>query len=361
MQLKQLLKLMVKHGASDLYLTVGAPPSAKIEGKLRLFSQNKFAVDEVQQLAYNIMSEEQIQEFESKPEMNLAYSIPRTGRFRVNVFKQRNQVAMVIRLIQVEIPSFKNLSLPIVLKELIMKPRGLFLVVGSTGSGKSTTLASLIDYRNTHSAGHIITIEDPVEFMHQHKKCIVNQREVGIDTDSYSDALKNTLRQAPDVIMIGEIRDQETMQHAIAFAETGHLVISTLHANNANQAFDRIINFFPEEKQRQVLMDLSLNTCGVISQRLIPGIDGKRVAVFEVLTGSPLIKDQILKGCFHELKDTMAKSANSGMQTFDDSLYLLYQQKKITAEEAIKNADSQNNVRLKITLEGKKEKLTLKN
>jgi len=352
---------MVKHGASDLYLTVGAPPSAKIEGKLRLFSQNKFAVDDVRQLAYGIMSEEQIQEFESKPEMNLAYSIPRTGRFRVNVFKQRNQVAMVIRLIQVEIPSFRNLNLPEVLKELIMKPRGLFLVVGSTGSGKSTTLASLIDYRNTHSAGHIITIEDPVEFMHQHKKCIVNQREVGIDTDSYSDALKNTLRQAPDVIMIGEIRDQETMQHAIAFAETGHLVISTLHANNANQAFDRIINFFPEEKHRQVLMDLSLNTSGVISQRLIPGIDGKRVAVFEVLTGSPLIKDQILKGNFHELKDTMAKSVNSGMQTFDDSLYHLYQQKKITADEAIKNADSQNNVRLKITLEGKTEKLTLKN
>jgi len=361
MQLNQLLKLMVKHSASDLYLTVGAPPSAKIEGKLRLFSQNKFAVDDVRELAYSIMTEEQIHAFENKPEMNLAYSIPRTGRFRVNVFKQRNQVAMVIRLIQVEIPSFKNLNLPEALKELIMKPRGLLLVVGSTGSGKSTTLASLIDYRNTHSAGHIITIEDPVEFMHQHKKCIVNQREVGIDTDSYSDALKNTLRQAPDVIMIGEIRDQETMQHAIAFAETGHLVISTLHANNANQAFDRIINFFPEEKHRQVLMDLSLNTSGIVSQRLIPGIDGKRVAVFEVLTGSPLIKDQILKGSFHDLKDTMAKSVNSGMQTFDDSLYCLYQQKIITADEAIKNADSQNNVRLKITLEGQTEKLTLKN
>jgi len=359
--LDQLLKLMVKHDASDLYLTVGAPPSAKIEGKLRLFSQKKFSVDEVKTLAYRIMNDEQIAEFETKPEMNLAYSIPRTGRFRVNIFKQRNQVAMVIRLIQVEIPSFKSLNLPSVFKELIMKPRGLLLVVGSTGSGKSTTLAALIDYRNSHATGHIITIEDPVEFMHSHKKCIVNQREVGIDTDSYGDALKNTLRQAPDVIMIGEIRDQETMQHAIAFAETGHLVISTLHANNANQAFDRVVNFFPEEKHRQLLMDLSLNTCGVISQRLIPGKDGKRVAVFEILSGSPLVKDQILKGAFHELKDTMAKSINSGMQTFDDALYNLFNENKITAEEAIKNADSQNNVRLKITLEGQKGELTLKN
>ena len=351
---------MVKHHASDLYLTVGAPPSAKIEGKLKIFSQTKFGVDEVKKLAYQVMSNEQIKEFESKPEMNLAYSIPQTGRFRVNIFKQRNQVAMVIRLIQMEIPSFKMLNLPEALKDLVMSSRGLVLVVGSTGSGKSTTLATLVDYRNTHSSGHIITIEDPVEFMHQHKKCIVNQREVGIDTDSYRDALKNTLRQAPDVIMIGEIRDEETMQHAIAFAETGHLVISTLHANNANQAFDRIVNFFPEEKHKQVLMDLSLNTCGVVSQRLIPGVDGKRVAAFEVLTGSPLIKDQILKGSFDLLKDTMAKSINSGMQTFDDALYDLYQQKKISADEAIKNADSQNNVRLKISLNGKNQELTLK-
>jgi len=350
MQISQYLKQMVKHEASDLYLTTGAPPSAKIHGSLKLFGQNKFMPGDVKELAYSIMSEEQISEFEQKPEMNLAISEARVGRFRVNIFKQRNQIAMVIRHIQVEIPQPEALNLPPILKQIIMQKRGLVLFVGGTGSGKSTSLASLIDHRNTNSAGHIITIEDPIEFMHQHKKCIVNQREVGIDTDSYEDALKNTLRQAPDVIMIGEIRDRETMEHAISFAETGHLAISTLHANNANQAFDRIVNFFPEDRRNQVLMDLSLNTNSIISQRLIPGLDGRRVAAIEVLTGTPLVKDLILKGRFNELKDVMAKSTNLGMQTFDDALYELYSQGKISMEEAIKNADSQNNVRLKISL-----------
>ena len=258
---------------------------------------------------------------------------------------------MVVRHIQVDIPDPRSLNLPPILTKTIMEKRGLILFVGGTGSGKSTSLASLIDYRNGNSSGHIITIEDPIEFIHNHKKCIVNQREVGIDTDSYEDALKNTLRQAPDVIMIGEIRDQQTMEHALAFSETGHLVISTLHANNANQAFDRIVNFFPEERRNQVLMDLSLNTCAIISQRLIPGIRGKRVAAVEILLGTPLIRDLIYKGLFHELKDVMKKSENLGMQTFDDALVELYTEGKITAEEAIKNADSQNNVRLKISLE----------
>lgn len=350
MQLSQFFKQMVKHEASDLYLTTGAPPSAKIQGNLKIFSQEKFAPNQVKELAYGLMTPEQIQEFESKPEMNLAVSEPKVGRFRVNIFRQRNQIAMVIRRIEVEIPDPEALNLPPVLKQIIMSKRGLILFVGGTGSGKSTSLASLIDYRNTNSSGHIITIEDPIEFMHQHKKCIVNQREVGIDTDSYEDALKNTLRQAPDVIMIGEIRDQQTMEHAMAFAETGHLAISTLHANNANQAFDRIINFFPDERRKQALMDLSLNTCAIVSQRLIPGKDGKRVAAIEILTGTPMAKDLILKGEFHALKDIMEKSANAGMQTFDGALLQLYVEGRIKEEEAVKNADSQNNVRLKISL-----------
>ena len=350
MDFSKLLKQMVKHEASDLYLTTGAPPSAKIFGTLKLFSQEKCAPNEVKEIAYELMSAEQIEEFELKPEMNLAVSEAKVGRFRVNIFKQRNQVAMVVRHIQFDIPSMESLKLPRILKQVIMEKRGLILFVGGTGSGKSTSLASLIDHRNSNVTGHIITIEDPIEFMHQHKKCIVNQREVGIDTDSYEDALKNTLRQAPDVILIGEIRDRETMEHALAFAETGHLALSTLHANNANQAFDRIVNFFPEDRHNQVLMDLSLNTTAIISQRLIPGVDGKRVAAIEVLLGSPLIKDLILKGQFNELKDVMDKSTNIGMQTFDQALLSLHEKGEITADEAIKNADSQNNVRLKISL-----------
>lgn len=350
MDFSTLLKQMVKHEASDLYLTTGAPPSAKIFGSLKIFSQEKFAPNEVKEIAYSLMSPEQIEEFETKPEMNLAVSEAKVGRFRVNIFKQRNQVAMVVRHIQFDIPSLESLNLPPILKKVIMEKRGLILLVGGTGSGKSTSLASLIDHRNSNSSGHIITIEDPIEFIHQHKKCIVNQREVGIDTDSYEDALKNTLRQAPDVILIGEIRDRETMEQALAFAETGHLALSTLHANNANQAFDRIVNFFPEDRHNQVLMDLSLNTTAIISQRLIPGTDGKRVAAIEVLLGSPLIKDLVLKGQFGQLKEIMDKSTNIGMQTFDQALLALHESGQITAEEAIKNADSQNNVRLKISL-----------
>ena len=352
MEFSTLLKQMVKHEASDLYLTTGAPPSAKIFGTLKLFSQEKFAPNDVKEIAYKLMSPEQIEEFELKPEMNLAVSEPKVGRFRVNIFKQRNQIAMVVRHIQFDIPSFESLNLPPILKQVIMEKRGLILLVGGTGSGKSTSLASLIDHRNSNTTGHIITIEDPIEFMHQHKKCIVNQREVGIDTDSYEDALKNTLRQAPDVILIGEIRDRETMEHALAFAETGHLALSTLHANNANQAFDRIINFFPEERHNQVLMDLSLNTTAIISQRLIPGTDGKRVAAIEVLLGTPLIRDLILKGQLNDIKEVMAKSTNIGMQTFDQALITLHDNGQISADEAIKNADSQNNVRLKISLSG---------
>ncbi len=352
MELSTLLKQMVKYEASDLYLTTGAPPSAKIHGNLKIFSQEKFAPNDVKDIAYGLMTPEQIEEFEIKPEMNLAISEAKVGRFRVNIFKQRNQIAMVVRHIQFDIPSPETLNLPDVLKKVIMEKRGLILFVGGTGSGKSTSLASLIDHRNSNSSGHIITIEDPLEFIHQHKKCIVNQREVGIDTDSYEDALKNTLRQAPDVILIGEIRDRETMEHALAFAETGHLALSTLHANNANQAFDRIVNFFPEDRHSQVLMDLSLNTTAIISQRLIPGVDGKRVAAIEILLGTPLVRDLILKGEFSQLKEVMDKSTNIGMQTFDQALLELHSQGKITPEEAINNADSQNNVRLKISLAG---------
>lgn len=350
MDFKDYLRIMVKYDASDLYLTTGAPASAKIQGNLKPLEKEPLPNGRVKDIAYHIMSEEQIAEFENSPEMNLAISEPGVGRFRINIFRQRNQEAMVIRNIKTEIPDFKSLGLPETLPKLIMQKRGLILFVGGTGSGKSTSLASLIDYRNTNSAGHIITIEDPVEFVHPHKKSIVNQREVGIDTVSYEEALKNTLRQAPDVILIGEIRDRETMEHALAFAETGHLAISTLHANTANQAFDRIINFFPEERRHQLLMDLSLNVRGIISQRLVPTIDGKRVAAIEILIGTPLISDLILKGDIHKIKEIMEKSDNVGMQTFDMALFKLYKEGRISMEEALRNADSQNNLRLKISL-----------
>jgi len=305
-------------------------------------------------LAYAFMNEEQAAEFAYKFEMNFAYSATGIGCFRVNIFKQRNQAAMVIRNIKVDIPSAASLGLPEILKKIILQKRGLILFVGGTGSGKSTSLAALIDHRNATTPGHIITIEDPIEFVHNHKKSIVNQREVGVDTDSYEDALKNTLRQAPDVILIGEIRDRETMEHAIAFAETGHLAISTLHANNANQALDRIINFFPEERRNQLLMDLSLNLRAFISQRLIPTVDDKRSIAVEILLGTPLVCDLILKGEVHKIKEVMEKSSNIGMQTFDSALFDLYKSGKISIEEALRNADSQNNLRLKISLsEGK--------
>lgn len=335
---------------SDLYLTSGAKPSAKFQGTLIAIDKMTLTPANVKDIAYAVMSEEQISEFEHKPEMNLAIAKEGLGRFRVNIFKQRNTLSMVIRNIVTDIPSFESLKLPPILKKLVMVKHGLILFVGGTGSGKSTSLASLIDFRNTHSAGHIITIEDPIEFVHSHKKSIINQREVGVDTDSYEDALKNTLRQAPDVILIGEIRDAETMEHALAFAETGHLAISTLHANNANQAIDRVINFFPEERRKALLNDLSLNLQGFISQRLIPTIDKKRCAAVEVLLGTPIVRDVIKRGGVNELKEIMEKSVNLGMQTFDHALLELFKQGRISEEEAIRNADSANNIRLKISL-----------
>lgn len=351
MELQDYLKIVVQYEASDLYLTTGAPPSAKVHGVLKRIENTTLAPDRVKAIAYSLMDNEQKAQFERKPEMNLAISERGVGRFRVNIFKQRGQMAMVVRHIKTVIPTPEELNLPPILNKVIMQKRGLILFVGGTGSGKSTSTASLLDYRNTNSADHIITIEDPIEFIHQHKKSIVNQREVGIDTESYEDALKNTLRQAPDVILIGEIRDRVTMEHAIAFAETGHLCISTLHANSANQAFDRIINFFPEDRRDQLLMDLSLNTRGIISQRLIQSVDKKRAVAVEVLLGTPLVSDLILRGKFNELKEVMEKSDNLGMQTFDSALYQLYKEGKINFENALKNADSANNLRLKISLE----------
>ncbi len=344
------LKTMVAQEGSDLYLTTGATPSMKVHGAMQPLSDSVNDKGEVRAFADSIMTEQQRTEFEKTLEMNLALSRSQIGRFRVNIFQQRNEVSMVIRHIKTEIPSFTDLNLPNVLSELIMTKRGLILFVGATGSGKSTSIASLIDHRNANSSGHIITIEDPIEFLYKHKKSIVNQREVGIDTLSYEEALKNTLRQAPDVIAIGEIRAQDTMEHAINFAETGHLCVSTLHANNANQAFDRIINFFPEERHPQLLLDLSLNVRGVISQRLIPTVDGKRVAAIEILIGTPLISDMIKRGDIATIKEVMEKSESQGMQTFDMSLFNLLQQGVITEEEAIKNADSPNNLRLRINL-----------
>lgn len=355
MGFKDLLRIMIQKDGSDLFLTTGAPPSMKAFGKLMPMSNQALPAGAVKQIAYQIMSPEQIAQFEKSPEMNLAISDPEIGRFRVNIFKQRGQIAIVARNIKTEIPSWKDLGLPEILTKLIMQKRGLVLFVGGTGSGKSTSLAALIDYRNTNSDGHIITIEDPVEFVHQHKKSIINQREVGVDTNSYEEALQNTLRQAPDVILIGEIRSQETMEHALAFAETGHLCLSTLHANNANQALDRIINFFPEERHRQLFMDLSLNLQGFVSQRLIPTVDGKRAAAIEILLGTPRVCDLIKQGKVDEVKEVMEKSENQGMKTFDSALFDLYKAGKITLEEALKNADSKNNLRLKIQLsEGKK-------
>jgi len=350
MEFTDYLKIMVMKDASDLYLTTGAPPSAKFHGQIKPLEKTSLSANQVKEIAFSIMDEDQRADFAKRPEMNLALSQRGIGRFRVNIFKQRNQVAMVVRNIKTEIPGWQELGLPESLTKIIMAKRGLVLFVGATGSGKSTSLASLIDYRNEHSTGHIITIEDPIEFVHSHKNCIVNQREVGVDTECYEDALANTLRQAPDVILIGEIRHRETMEHAIAFAETGHLAISTLHANNANQALDRIINFFPDDRRDQLLLDLSLNLRAFISQRLIPSTDGKRVAAFEILLGTPLVCDMIKRGDVGEIKEVMEKSTNLGMQTFDQALFELQQADQITEEEALRNADSTNNLRLRINL-----------
>jgi twitching motility protein PilU len=342
------LQILSTEGGSDLYLSTGAPPCAKFEGQLKPIANELMKPGEIKEIAYEIMDSTQQAEFEQELEMNLAISVSGYGRFRINIFVQRNEVGIVARNIVADIPSWQSLRLPTILPEIMMAKRGLVLFVGATGSGKSTSLAALIDYRNSNSSGHIVTIEDPVEYVHTHKKSIVNQREVGVDTRSWHNALKNTLRQAPDVILIGEIRDRETMEHAIAFAETGHLCISTLHANNANQALDRIINFFPEERRQQLLMDLSLNIKAFVSQRLIPTVDGKRCAAIEVMLGSPLISELILRGEFDGVKEVMQKSENIGMKTFDTALFELYQEGLISEEEAVRNSDSANNVRLKI-------------
>ncbi len=348
MRITEWLKTLATEEGSDLYLSTGAPPCAKFDGQLRPIGSEILRPGEIKDIAYEVMDQTQQVEFEQELEMNLATSIPGFGRFRVNIFMQRNEVAMVCRNIVAEIPQWQDLRLPENLPEVIMKKRGLVLFVGATGSGKSTSLAALIDYRNANSSGHIVTIEDPVEYVHNHKKSIINQREVGVDTRNWHNALKNTLRQAPDVILIGEIRDRETMEHAIAFAETGHLCISTLHANNANQALDRIINFFPEERKQQLLMDLSLNLQAFVSQRLIPTVDGKRCAAIEVLLGTPRVADLILRGEIDGIKEVMQKSENAGMKTFDTALFELYQEGLISEDEALRNADSPNNVRLKI-------------
>ncbi|MCK7595838.1 PilT/PilU family type 4a pilus ATPase [Microbulbifer sp. CAU 1566] len=353
------LRVLAKNDGSDLYLSTGAPPCAKFQGVLKPLGKEPLAPGEIEKIATEIMDEEQREEFKRELEMNLAMTIPHVGRFRINIFWQRNQVSIVARNIVTEIPKFDDLKLPPILKDVVMAKRGLVLFVGGTGSGKSTSLAALIDHRNTNSGGHIITIEDPVEYVHRHKKSVINQREVGVDTRSFHAALKNTLRQAPDVILIGEIRDRETMEHAIAFAETGHLAISTLHANNANQALDRIVNFFPEERRPQLLMSLSQNIRAFVSQRLVPTVDGKRCAAVEILLGTQTINELILKGEFHNIKEMMEKSENLGMQTFDGALFKLYVEGRISHEEAIKNADSANNLRLRIKMyeEGKKPKV----
>lgn len=354
MGFKDLLKMMIEKDGSDLFLTTGAAPSMKAHGKLTPLLDKKLPEGMVKKIAYQIMNEDQIADFEKSPEMNLAVADPDIGRFRVNIFQQRGEIGIVARNIKTEIPSAASLGLPKILEELIMSKRGIILFVGGTGSGKSTSLAALIDHRNKNSDGHIITIEDPVEFVHPHQGCIVNQREVGVDTNSYEEALQNTLRQAPDVILIGEIRSQETMEHALAFAETGHLCLSTLHANNANQALDRIINFFPDERHKQLFLDLSLNLVAFISQRLIPTVDGKRAAAIEILIGTPRVCDLIKQAKIMEIKEVMEKGEQQGMKTFDAALFDLYKQEKITYEEALKNADSKNNLRLRIQLsEGK--------
>lgn len=350
MELNDYLRVLAARDGSDLYLTADAPPAAKFQGALKALAKERMTAEQLDTIAAELMDVEQRQQFAKKPEMNLALDLEGIGRFRVNIFKQRHKVALVIRNIKTEIPDADALGLPPVLKEKIMEQRGLILFVGGTGSGKSTSLAALLDHRNRNADGHIITIEDPIEYVHPHRRSIVNQREVGVDTDSYEDALKNTLRQAPDVILIGEIRSRETMEHAMAFAETGHLCLSTLHANSANQALDRIINFFPEERHAQLLLDLSLNLNAVVSQRLIPTLDGQRTAAIEILLGTPMVSELILKGEVEAIKEAMARSEELGMQTFDTHLYRLYKEKRISLTEALRNADSPSNLKLKINL-----------
>jgi len=347
-EIESFLHAMVKHGASDLFLSAGAVPGIKIEGRTRRLGEQALDARQLRQLAYSMLNDKQVAEFERELELNLAIALRSLGRFRVNLFRQRGSVAVVIRYIKAEIPSIEELKLPQILKELIMEPRGLVLVVGSTGSGKSTTLASMIDYRNARETGHILTIEEPIEFLHAHKKSIVDQRELGLDTLSYTNALKNAMREAPDVILIGEIRDVETMKHAIAYADTGHLCLSTLHSNNANQTLDRIINFFPDSAHHQLLQDLSEHLKAIVSQRLIPTIDGKRVPAVEVMVRTPYIADLIAKRDFDSLKDAMRDGHQDGMQTFDQELLRLYEAGLITDREALAHADSRNDLGLAI-------------
>jgi twitching motility protein PilU len=352
-----LLRLMLGKKASDMFITAGFPPAMKVDGKMTPVNSQVLSPQQAREICRAIMNDKQAAEFDATNECNFAIGIPNVARFRVNAFVQRGSVGLVFRTINSKIPSIEDLGLPAVLKDIAMTKRGLVVFVGGTGSGKSTSLAAMVGYRNEHSHGHIITIEDPVEFMHEHKNCVITQREVGVDTDSWQAALKNTLRQAPDVILIGEIRDRETMDYAVAFAETGHLCMSTLHANSTNQALDRIINFFPEERRQQLLMDLSLNVRAFISQRLIPKIDGiGRIAAVEIMLNTPLISDLIFKGDVHEIKSIIAKSRELGMQTFDQSLFDLHEAGEISYEDALRNADSVNDLRLRFKLEGKASK-----
>ena len=355
--MRDLLKLMIEKEGSDLFITVGFPPAIKVHGKITPVSKTELTPENTKALAYAVMNDKQLKEYEATKECNFAVNPVGVGRFRANAFIQQSFCGLVMRTIETDIPNLDKLKLPEVLKDIVMTKRGLVIMVGGTGSGKSTSLAAMIDYRNENTFGHIITIEDPIEYVHPHKSCIIMQREVGMDTDDWDIALKNTLRQAPDVILLGEVRDRETMEFGIAFAETGHLAMATLHANSANQALDRIINFFPEERRQQLLMDLSLNLKAVIAQRLLKTVDGKgRAAAIEILLNSPLISDLILKGEVHEIKTIMSKSNELGMKTFDQALYDLHQADRVTLEDALRNADSMNELRLRIKLEGKDAK-----
>ena len=357
--INDLLRLMVSRNGSDLFITAEFPPAIKVDGKVTKVSPQPLNSAHTLALARSIMNDKQVADFERTKEGNFAIAPPGVGRFRVNIFIQQGKVGMVLRVIPQVLPTIDGLGVPQILKEIVLSKRGLCILVGATGSGKSTTLAAMVDWRNENSYGHIITVEDPVEFVHAHKNCVVTQREVGLDTDSWEAALKNTLRQAPDVILMGEIRDRETMEHAVAFAETGHLCLATLHANSANQALDRIINFFPEERRSQLLMDLSLNLKALVSQRLIPKQDGKgRMAAVEVMLNSPLISDLIFKGEVSEVKEIMKKSRQAGMQTFDQALFDLYEANAITYEDALRNADSLNDLRLQIKLNSQRAKST---
>ena len=355
--INDLLKLMISRNGSDLFITSDYPPAMKVDGKVTKVSPQPLTGQHTLALARSIMNDKQAAEFERTKECNFAISPAGVGRFRVNAFVQQGKVGMVLRVIPQHLPTLDGLGLPPVLKDVTMAKRGLVVLVGSTGSGKSTSMAAMVDWRNEHSFGHIITVEDPVEFVHPHKNCVVTQREVGLDTDSWEAALKNTLRQAPDVILMGEIRDREAMEHAIAFSETGHLCMATLHANSSNQALDRIINFFPEERRSQLLMDLSLNLRAMVSQRLIPKQDGKgRIAAVEIMLNSPLISDLIFKGEVAGIKEIMKKSRNLGMQTFDQALYDMFEANAITYEDALRNADSVNDLRLQIKLNSQRAK-----